>query len=212
MRVSLNFFHLFQGMVDGGDNIVEAHWSSVSGIIHMGGTIIGSARCMEFRQREGRLKAAKNLIDRGITNLVVIGELIGGFFWKKGPCKRSASGRHKLLWIHAAVLSPIQCLDGTLESSSEPWNRKRVKEDFCEQLLFIINSESGLKFIIQWWDLTWAFNNSSLKKYARPHQSPIKCNLWLSLGCVCVFPKVMVVFEIWKALTCILRVFSMWAF
>jgi hypothetical protein len=31
-------------MVDGGDNIVEAHWSSVSGIIHMGGTIIGSAR------------------------------------------------------------------------------------------------------------------------------------------------------------------------
>jgi hypothetical protein len=29
---------------------------------------------MEFRQREGRLKAAKNLIARSITNLVVIGE------------------------------------------------------------------------------------------------------------------------------------------
>jgi 6-phosphofructokinase len=36
-------------MVDGGENIVEAHWSSVSGIIHLGGTIIGSARCLEFR-------------------------------------------------------------------------------------------------------------------------------------------------------------------
>ena len=61
-------------MVDGGEHIVEAHWSSVSGIIHLGGTIIGSARCLEFRQREGRLKAAKNLVHNGITNLVVIGK------------------------------------------------------------------------------------------------------------------------------------------
>ncbi|XP_065570597.1 ATP-dependent 6-phosphofructokinase-like isoform X3 [Artemia franciscana] len=63
----------YQGMVDGGENIVEATWSSVSGIIHKGGTIIGSARCKDFREREGRLKAARNLINRGITNLVVIG-------------------------------------------------------------------------------------------------------------------------------------------
>ena len=63
----------YQGMVDGGDNIQEATWSSVSGIIHQGGTIIGSARCKDFREREGRLKAAKNLIQKGITNLVVIG-------------------------------------------------------------------------------------------------------------------------------------------
>ena len=41
--------------------------------VFRGGTIIGSARCKEFREREGRLKAAKNLIDRSITNLVVIG-------------------------------------------------------------------------------------------------------------------------------------------
>ena len=62
-----------QGMVDGGDNIVEADWSSVSGMIHKGGTIIGSARCMDFKEEWGRLKAAKNLVTRGITNLVVIG-------------------------------------------------------------------------------------------------------------------------------------------
>ena len=60
-------------MVDGGDNIVEASWEAVSGIIHKGGTIIGSARCMDFKERWGRVKAAKNLLDRGITNLVVIG-------------------------------------------------------------------------------------------------------------------------------------------
>lgn len=63
----------YQGMVDGGDQIVEADWISVSGIIHKGGTVIGSARCKEFRQREGRLKAAANLVAKNITNLVVIG-------------------------------------------------------------------------------------------------------------------------------------------
>lgn len=63
----------YQGMVDGGDNIAEANWASVSSIIHRGGTVIGSARCAAFREREGRLKAAYNLIQKGITNLVVIG-------------------------------------------------------------------------------------------------------------------------------------------
>ena len=63
----------YQGMVDGGDNIEEASWSSVSGIIHKGGTIIGSARCKNFRERHGSLKAARNLIKKEITNLVVIG-------------------------------------------------------------------------------------------------------------------------------------------
>lgn len=63
----------YQGMVDGGKNIQEASWSSVSGIIHKGGTVIGSARCKDFRDIEGRKRAACNLIKRGITNLVIIG-------------------------------------------------------------------------------------------------------------------------------------------
>lgn len=63
----------YQGMVDGAENIVLADWKSVSGIIHLGGTVIGSARCMEFKEREGRLKAVANLIDKEICNLVCIG-------------------------------------------------------------------------------------------------------------------------------------------
>nr|XP_006111970.1 ATP-dependent 6-phosphofructokinase, platelet type [Pelodiscus sinensis] len=63
----------YQGMVDGGNNIVEVSWESVSSILQVGGTVIGSARCKAFRNREGRLKAASNLIQRGITNLCVIG-------------------------------------------------------------------------------------------------------------------------------------------
>ncbi|VBB29938.1 unnamed protein product [Acanthocheilonema viteae] len=72
----------YQGMVDGGDNIKEADWQSVSDIIQRGGklilkningTVIGSARCKDFRERWGRLQAAENLIKRRITNLVCIG-------------------------------------------------------------------------------------------------------------------------------------------
>ncbi|XP_007424840.1 ATP-dependent 6-phosphofructokinase, muscle type isoform X1 [Python bivittatus] len=63
----------YQGLVDGGDNIKEATWESVSMMLQLGGTVIGSARCLDFRKREGRLKAACNLVKRGITNLCVIG-------------------------------------------------------------------------------------------------------------------------------------------
>ncbi|XP_033494165.1 ATP-dependent 6-phosphofructokinase, platelet type isoform X2 [Epinephelus lanceolatus] len=63
----------YQGMVDGGENIKEATWESVSSMLQVGGTVIGSARCKEFRTHEGRLKAAHNLVQQGITNLCVIG-------------------------------------------------------------------------------------------------------------------------------------------
>ncbi|XP_051871985.1 ATP-dependent 6-phosphofructokinase, platelet type isoform X2 [Pristis pectinata] len=63
----------YQGMVDGGDNIAEAKWENVSSILQVGGTVIGSARCKQFRTREGRLQAAHNLVKHGITNLCVIG-------------------------------------------------------------------------------------------------------------------------------------------
>ncbi|MFN2254292.1 MAG: 6-phosphofructokinase [Candidatus Promineifilaceae bacterium] len=63
----------FQGMVDGGDQIRPIGWSDVGGILHLGGTVIGSARCQEFRTREGRRKAARNLVQNGIEALIVIG-------------------------------------------------------------------------------------------------------------------------------------------
>uniref|UniRef100_A0A3B4U838 ATP-dependent 6-phosphofructokinase n=1 Tax=Seriola dumerili TaxID=41447 RepID=A0A3B4U838_SERDU len=63
----------YQGLVDGGDNIRPATWESVSMMLQLGGTVIGSARCKDFREREGRMKAALNLVKLGITNLCVIG-------------------------------------------------------------------------------------------------------------------------------------------
>ena len=63
----------YEGMVAGGHYIRPLAWFDVGGILQQGGTIIGSARSQEFRTREGRRKAAYNLIEKGIDALVVIG-------------------------------------------------------------------------------------------------------------------------------------------
>lgn len=63
----------YQGMVEGGSRIRFLNWDSVGGILHRGGTIIGTARCKEFYTRAGRLKAARNLLELEIDGLIVIG-------------------------------------------------------------------------------------------------------------------------------------------
>jgi 6-phosphofructokinase 1 len=63
----------YRGMVEGGERIRKMTWDSVGGILQRGGTVIGSARCAEFRTREGRRQAARNLLEREIDRLVVIG-------------------------------------------------------------------------------------------------------------------------------------------
>src|SRR5690606_26200667 len=57
----------------GGNFIQEMGWEDVRGWLSEGGTLIGTARCLSFRERSGRLKAAKNLIARGIDALIVCG-------------------------------------------------------------------------------------------------------------------------------------------
>lgn len=61
----------YQGLIE--DDMVEMDSSSVSGIIGRGGTILGTARCEEYRKEEGREKAARILRDRGIDGLIVCG-------------------------------------------------------------------------------------------------------------------------------------------
>ncbi len=63
----------FLGLVDGGPAIQPATSASVGGILHRGGTWIGTARSEAFRTRDGRRRAAANLAGRGIDALVVIG-------------------------------------------------------------------------------------------------------------------------------------------
>lgn len=61
----------YQGLIN--DEMEEMFSKSVSNIIQTGGTILKSARSMEFKTKEGRKKAYENLQKRGIDALVVIG-------------------------------------------------------------------------------------------------------------------------------------------
>ena len=63
----------YQGMVDGGNSIRKMTWDSVGGILQKGGTVIGTARCEAFLTREGRRRAARNLLEHEIDALIVIG-------------------------------------------------------------------------------------------------------------------------------------------
>jgi 6-phosphofructokinase 1 len=63
----------YDGLVRGGDLIRRMEWHDVRGWLSEGGTLIGTARCMAFFERAGRLKAAKNMILSGIDALIICG-------------------------------------------------------------------------------------------------------------------------------------------
>ena len=61
----------FQGLIN--DDMVQMNARSVNNIINKGGTILKSARSLEFRTKAGRKKAFENLIKNNIDSLIVIG-------------------------------------------------------------------------------------------------------------------------------------------
>ena len=61
----------YSGMIE--NDIIPMHSRSVANIIQRGGTILKTARCKEFYDKEGREKAHNNLKQYGIDGLVIIG-------------------------------------------------------------------------------------------------------------------------------------------
>ena len=61
----------YKGLVTG--EIKEFKSEDVSNIIQLGGTILKTARCAEFKTEEGRKQAYENLCKEGIDALIVIG-------------------------------------------------------------------------------------------------------------------------------------------
>ncbi|MGE8078591.1 6-phosphofructokinase [Peribacillus loiseleuriae] len=61
----------YQGLIEG--DIRKMEIGSVGDIIHRGGTMLRSARCLEFKTEEGQLKGIEQLKKHGIEGLVVIG-------------------------------------------------------------------------------------------------------------------------------------------
>lgn len=61
----------YAGLID--DDIELLTTRSVGNIIQTGGTILKTARCLEFKKEEGQEKAVENLKKHGIEGLIVIG-------------------------------------------------------------------------------------------------------------------------------------------
>ncbi|WP_350342738.1 6-phosphofructokinase [Proteinivorax tanatarense] len=61
----------FLGLLN--DDIKPMNLSSVADVIQRGGTVLRSARCEEFKEKDNQVKAAKILRDKGIEGIIVIG-------------------------------------------------------------------------------------------------------------------------------------------
>ena len=61
----------YQGLLN--EEIIDMESRSVSEIIQKGGTILGTARCLEFKTKEGQQKGAEICRKHGIDGIVVIG-------------------------------------------------------------------------------------------------------------------------------------------
>ncbi len=67
----LGIRHGYSGLI--ANNVVPLGARDVSGIIQQGGTMLGSARCPEFKTEAGRLQALRVLREHEIEALVIIG-------------------------------------------------------------------------------------------------------------------------------------------
>jgi 6-phosphofructokinase 1 len=92
-------FRGYDGMIE--NDIKRLNERSVSNILQRGGTILKSARSMDFKTKEGRKKAYDNLKERGIDALVGIGG------------DGSFTGAHVFYEEYGV---PIICIPGTIDN------------------------------------------------------------------------------------------------
>ena len=97
----------YQGLLD--EEIIDMDARSVSGIIQMGGTVLLTARCMEFMTLEGQQKAADICRAHGIDGIVVI----GGDGSYRGAGKLSDQGINTV-GIPGTIDLDIACTDYTI--------------------------------------------------------------------------------------------------
>jgi len=99
--------HGYNGLIT--EDIYDMNLRSVSEIIHRGGTVLNTARSLEFMTPEGQAKAAENCRKHGIDALVVIGG--DGSF--RG-CMAIAKHGIKCIGIPGTIDNDIACSDYTI--------------------------------------------------------------------------------------------------
>lgn len=95
--------HGYAGLVAG--EFVRLNARDVGGIIQRGGTMLGSTRCLEFKEEKARLQALRNLNERDISSLVVIGG------------NGSQTGAYKLSQMGFPVVGIASTIDNDLYGS-----------------------------------------------------------------------------------------------
>ena len=91
------------------EEIIDMNANSVSDIIQQGGTILGTARCMEFHTIEGQQKAAEICRKHEIDGLVII----GGDGSYRGGLALSAQGIN-VICLPGTIDLDIACTDYTI--------------------------------------------------------------------------------------------------
>ena len=97
----------YQGLLN--EEIIDMDRRSVSDIIQRGGTILGTARCMEFTTAEGQAKGAEICRKHGIDGMVVI----GGDGSYRGAQKLSQQGINTV-GVPGTIDLDISCTDYTI--------------------------------------------------------------------------------------------------
>ncbi len=97
----------YQGLLN--EEIIDMDRRSVADIIQRGGTILGTARCMEFTTPEGQAKGAEICRKHGIDGMVVI----GGDGSYRGAQKLSMQGINTV-GIPGTIDLDIACTDYTI--------------------------------------------------------------------------------------------------
>ena len=98
----------FEGLIQ--DNKIELNPRAVGGIIHLGGTILHTVRCPEFKRKSGLQKAAETLKKNKIDGLIVIGG--NGSF--KGAYELSRICKTAMIGIPATIDNDVYGTDETI--------------------------------------------------------------------------------------------------
>ncbi len=125
----IGIYRGYQGMIEG--DFKEMGPRSVNNIVNKGGTILKSARSVEFRTPEGRKKAHENLVKAGIDALVVIGgdgSFTGGLIFNSeydfpvmgipGTIDNDIFGTSFTLGYDTALNTVVDCIDKIRDTAS----------------------------------------------------------------------------------------------
>ena len=103
----------YQGLLN--EEIIDMDRKDVSDTIQKGGTILGTARCSEFRTLEGQQKGAEICRKHGIDGIVVIGG--DGSYHFPNRVSTPSDSRGPSIWILPVPTIPSDLI----RRSIQPW-------------------------------------------------------------------------------------------